>query len=163
MTARWKRVKRKHVPDTVYTSEIADRICNEIAEGKSLRAVCEELGIARRTVRGWVLDNREGFAAQYARARELQMEAFEDELNEIADDGRNDWMTVTRRDGSEIEVANNEVLQRSRLRVDTRKWIMSKILPKRYGDKLAVGGADDLGPVQLSWKSRSTTPPETKA
>ena len=91
------------------------------------------------------------------------MEAFEDELNEIADDGRNDWMTVTRRDGSEIEVANNEVLQRSRLRVDTRKWIMSKILPKRYGDKLAVGGADDLGPVQLSWKSRSTTPPETKA
>ena len=91
------------------------------------------------------------------------MEAFEDELNEIADDGRNDWMTVTRRDGSEIEVANNEVLQRSRLRVDTRKWIMSKILPKRYGDKLAVGGADDLGPVRLSWKSRSTTPPETKA
>jgi len=94
------------------------------------------------------------------------MEAFEDELNEIADDGRNDWMTVTRRDGSEIEVANNEVLQRSRLRVDTRKWIMSKILPKRYGDKLAVGGADDLGPVQLSWKSResnSTTRPETKA
>jgi hypothetical protein len=123
------------MPDTVYTSEIAERICNEIAEGKSLRSVCEELDIPRRTVRGWVLDDREGFAAQYARARELQMEAFEDELNEIADDGRNDWMTI-KRGGEYVEVPNNEVLQRSRLRVDTRKWIMSKILPKRYADTI---------------------------
>lgn len=129
------------MPHTAYTSEIAERICNEIAEGRSLRQVCDELGIARRTVRGWVLDDREGFAAQYARARELQMEAFEDELNEIADDGRNDWMTI-KRGGEDVEVPNNEVLQRSRLRVDTRKWIMSKILPKRYADKVGLTGAD---------------------
>lgn len=63
----------------------------------------------------------------------MQMESFEDELNEIADDGRNDWMTI-KRGGEDVEVPNNEVLQRSRLRVDTRKWIMSKILPKRYAD-----------------------------
>jgi transposase-like protein len=149
------------MPAPVYTPELAAQICEQVSTGKSLRQVCRELDVNESTVRKWVLDDREGFSAQYARARELQIAAMEDELYEIADDGTNDWMTI-KRGGEDVEVPNNEVLQRSRLRIDTRKWIMSKILPKKYGDKLALGGADDLGPVQLTWKSRSTTPPETK-
>ena len=141
---------------TAFTSEMAERICADLAEGKSLRQVCELLEIPRRTVRGWVLDDRDGFAAQYARARELQMEAFEDELNEIADDGRNDWMTI-KRGGEDVEVPNNEVLQRSRLRVDTRKWIMSKILPKRYGDKLDVNATHGVTDPLLAVLERAAT------
>ena len=78
------------------------------------------------------------------------MEAFEDELNEIADDGRNDWMTI-KRGGEDVEVPNNEVLQRSRLRVDTRKWIMSKILPKRYADTIKTehSGSIEVRSVRL--------------
>ncbi len=148
---------------TVYTSEIAERVCTEVSTGKSLRQTCRELEISESTVRQWVLDDRNSFAAQYARARELQIEAWADEINEIADDGTNDWMTI-KRGGEDVEVPNNEVLQRSRLRVDTRKWLMSKIAPKRYGDRVTnqIEGSDG-GPVQLQWKSRSTTPPETKS
>ena len=133
------------MPQAVYTSELAERVCAEMATGKSLRQVARELEICEATVRKWVLDNRNGFSSQYARARELQIQALEDELREIADS------------------ADDETnVQSARLRVDTRKWIMSKIAPKKYGDKLAVGGSEDLGPVILSWKSRSTTPPETR-
>ena len=97
------------------------------------------------TVRLWVLDNREGFAARYARARDLLLEHWADETIEIADDGSNDWMTR-----NEVDVANSDHISRSRLRVDQRKWLLSKLKPERYGDKLQVGGADDLSPVKAS-------------
>ena len=81
-----------------------------------------------------------------------------DEIREIADDGQNDWMTI-QRGGKDVEVPNREVLERSRLRVDTRKWLMSKVAPKRYGERTQLEhSGPDGGPVQLSWKSRSTDP-----
>jgi hypothetical protein len=76
------------------------------------------------TVRDWALDNKEGFFARYARARKIQAYAVADELLEIADDGRNDWMESN--GGYEL---NGECVQRSRLRLDIRKWHLSKILP----------------------------------
>ena len=81
------------------------------------------------------------------------MEAWAEEINEIADDGRNDWMTI-QRGGEEVEVPNPEVLQRSRLRVDTRKWLMSKIAPKRYGEKLQteISGPGG-GPQVIRWET----------
>jgi hypothetical protein len=88
------------------------------------------------TVRLWVQDDREGFAAHYARAREVGYQSMADELIEIADDGSNDWMERKRGDGSTEEVENHEVIGRSRLRVDTRKWLLSKALPKVYGEKI---------------------------
>ena len=93
------------------------------------------------------MDDREGFAAQYARAREVQFLAIADELLEIADDGRNDWMQRTGNDGGWD--LNGEHIQRSRVRIDTRKWMLSKMLPKVYGDKteVAVTGANG-GPLQ---------------
>jgi len=81
-----------------------------------------------------------------------------DEIREIADDGQNDWMTI-QRGGKDVEVPNREVLERSRLRVDTRKWLMSKVAPKRYGERTQLEhSGPDGGPVQLSWKSRSNDP-----
>jgi hypothetical protein len=96
------------------------------------------------TVRLWALDDREGFAAQYARAREIGYHAMADDLIEIADDGRNDWMDRNA-DGNDGWTANGEHLQRSRLRVDTRKWMLSKALPKVYGDKLDMTHANPDG------------------
>jgi hypothetical protein len=61
-----------------------------------------------------------------------------DELNEIADDGSNDYMEKERQDGSSFTVVDSEHIQRSRLRVDTRKWYLSKVLPKKFGDKVDV-------------------------
>jgi hypothetical protein len=82
------------------------------------------------------------FAEQYARARESQAETLAEDILEIADDARNDWME---RRGEEDAgwVANGEHIQRSRLRIDARKWLMSKMAPKKYGEKLDlnVGGS----------------------
>jgi hypothetical protein len=142
-----------------YTSEFAELILSELAEGKSLKRIClEHEGLpSPKTVREWVAKNIDGFRDKYAIAKEEMLEAWADDLVEIADESKHD--TVQTETGDHPD---NEWINRSRLRVDTRKWVMSKLLPKRYGDKIAVGGAEDLGPVQLSWKLRSTTPPETK-
>lgn len=132
-----------------YTAQIADEICRRLACGESLRSICRGHDMpAESTVRQWAIDDREGFHAQYARAREIQAYAIGDEIFEIADDGRNDWMQANHGDNAGYQL-NGEHVQRSKLRVDTRKWHLSKILPKVYGDKteVAVTGANG-GPVQ---------------
>jgi hypothetical protein len=97
------------------------------------------------TVRGWSLDaSLTDFVAQYALARQAGYARMAEELLEIADDGTNDWME--REDGS--PALNSEHVQRSRLRVDTRKWLLSKVLPKIYGDKLQIGG-DGGEPIKV--------------
>jgi hypothetical protein len=90
---------------------------------------------ARTTVYEWVFDNIEGFAGRYARAREMQAHALVDDLAAISDDGTNDWVANNDPENPGYAV-NGEHIQRSRLRVDARKWAASKILPKVYGDKI---------------------------
>jgi hypothetical protein len=126
---------------SVYTEEIAAEICSRIAAGETLNQISrDERMPPRTTVLGWVLDDREGFSDRYARARDMQFEAWADEITEISDDGTNDWMERENKDGSSTTVLNGEHVQRSRLRVDSRKWLLSKLKPERYGDKLAVTG-----------------------
>lgn len=124
---------------TEYTQDIADKICAGISSGMSLRKVCagEEMP-APSTVCAWVLEDREGFAEHYAKARRLQAELLADEIFDIADDSTNDYMLRQSKSGEDHEVANPEVIGRSRLRVDSRKWYLSKVLPKVYGDKIVT-------------------------
>lgn len=133
----------------MFAPELADEICRLLAEGMTLREICRAENMpAESTVRLWALEDYQGFSAQYARAREIGYQSMADELLEISDDGRNDWMT--RRQGDdEIEVVNSEHIQRSRLRVDTRKWMLSKVLPKIYGDKVALTDPDG-GPLTVN-------------
>lgn len=88
------------------------------------------------------------FVDQYARAKEESADTHADDILEISDDGSNDWMERHAKD-SPGWVVNGEHIQRSRLRVEARKWIASKLKPKKYGDKVAIGGASDLPPVQV--------------
>jgi len=104
---------------------------------------------SRITVYSWLLDDRyAAFLTKYTRARELQSETMIDELNDIADDASNDYMeTVDNETGAIIGYKlNGEHINRSRLRIDTRKWIASKLKPKKYGDKLELSG-DAEAPV----------------
>jgi hypothetical protein len=136
---------------TEYTADKAKTICERIAAGESLRKACEADGMpAPSTVCGWVLDDREGFAEQYARARRLQAERLADELFDIADDSTNDYMLKQSKCGEDYEVANPEVIGRSRLRVDTRKWYLSKVLPKLYGEKMHTEHSGTIGTTDLS-------------
>ncbi len=127
-----------------YTPELADRICKRISEGESVRSICsDETMPSKATVFRWLGDDRKiEFRARYAGAHEAQAEAICDEILEIADDATNDFMDRKRGDGSIERVLNSEHVQRSRLRIDSRKWLLSKMLPKKYGDRLELSGKD---------------------
>ena len=100
---------------------------------------------ALRTVMGWLFDGEhEEFSQQYASAREVQAEVWADEIVAIADDESGDFFT----DEKGKVVLDHQNVQRSRLRVDARKWIASKLLPKRYGDKLQHTG-EGGGPIRV--------------
>lgn len=135
---------------SIFTPDIAETICNRIAEGESLRSVCRDATMpSKSTVMKWLGENEE-FSDQYARAREAQADHFADEIIEIADDATNDFMVRERQDGSTEEVLNTEHVQRSRLRVDARKWLAARMAPKKYGDKITqefTGTGTPLIPV----------------
>ncbi|EPT8939230.1 DNA packaging protein [Cronobacter dublinensis] len=120
-----------------YTEELAEIICLRLAEGESLRSVCRDEGMpSKQAVLRW-LARKESFRAQYVRAKEEGAEAIAEELFDIADDGSNDWMEKLDKDGEAIGYQlNGEHVQRSKLRIDTRKWYLSKIMPKKYGDRI---------------------------
>lgn len=120
-----------------YTEAIGAAICERLAAGESLRAICRSEGMPpESTVRLWAVSDVQGFAAQYTRAREAGYLRMADEITEIADDGTGDTWT----DDEGNVRTNNDVVARSRLRVDTRKWLLSKMLPKVYGDKMELTG-----------------------
>ena len=120
-----------------YTEELAEAICLRLAEGESLRSVCSDDGMpSKQAVLRW-LNRHEKFRAQYVRAKEQGAEAIAEELFDIADDGANDWMEKLDKEGVCIGYQlNGEHVQRSKLRIDTRKWYLSKIMPKKYGDRI---------------------------
>ncbi len=130
------KITKKNGRPSIYTKKLATRICKRLAEGNSLRTICLDDDMpAATTVHQWVLEDKEGFSKHYARARELQAENMFDEILEIADDGSNDFMTITKGNVT-YNIEDREVTNRSRLRVDSRKWYLSKVLPKKFGDRM---------------------------
>jgi hypothetical protein len=128
-----------------FTQEIADAICERLADAQSLRSIClDDAMPSQATVFRWLADDRYvSFREQYTRARDAQADAIFDEILDIADDGSNDWMEREREDGSKFEVLNAEHVQRSRLRIDARKWMAGKLAPKKYGEKTLLGSDPD--------------------
>lgn len=121
-------------------------ICERIANGESLRAICDDEGMpATSTVFLWLADDAT-FSEQYARAREAQADAVFDDILSIADDGRNDWMERKNADGQNIGwQENGEAIRRSQLRIDARKWMAGKLKPKKYGEKLDLNLSGTVG------------------
>ena len=143
-----------------YTIEIASEICARIADGRSVREISRDEDMpAMSTIFLWLAKHSE-FSEQYARAKESQAQYLAEEILDIADDGTNDWME--RNAGEEKAwVTNGEALQRSRLRVDTRKWLLSKLIPKKYGDKIdATLSGDKDNPVRViyGWLTEEQRP-----
>jgi hypothetical protein len=124
-------------PSIPFNQEIADRLCEALStSNKSTSTILKDLGkdgdtVGLTTIFKWLNDNEE-FAKQYARGKEEQADFLAEEMIDIADD-------------SSLDVAFNdegkpfiyhEHINRSKLRVDTRKWIASKLKPKKYGDRI---------------------------
>lgn len=129
----WQEPDPKLGRPSTYLRETADLICQRLADGESLRSICRLPGFPpRATVQGWIMDDLDGFSGRYARARDLGLEEMADELIDISDDGRRDYTQSA--DGR--EVPDHDHIQRSKLRVDTRKWILAKRMPKVFGERL---------------------------
>lgn len=100
------------------------------------------------------------FLEQYARAKQESADAMAEEIMDISDDGTNDWMEDQYMKGkSPGWKVNGEAVQRSKLRVDTRKWLMSKMKPKKYADKLDVttNGKDLPSPIYGGKSGKSSS------
>ena len=129
-------------PGVKYSPEIFDKICSQLEDGLSLRTICKNPEMpTRESVRKWLRDNPE-LVGQYARAKKDGASAIVEEAVEIADDGTNDYMTITKGDVS-YNVENREVTSRSKLRVEIRKWYASKLDPKKYQDKVDVTSGNE--------------------
>lgn len=131
-----------------YSEGVVDIICERIANGESLKGICEDDAMpSKSTVFKW-LGARDEFADKYARAREAHADALFDDILSIADDGRNDWME--RKDAEDANLGwreNGEALRRSQLRIDARKWMAGKLRPKKYGEKLDLNVSGTLETV----------------
>lgn len=144
-----------------YSDELADRICALLADGQSLRTVCLADDMPEKTTVFRWLRTKDGFRNQYARAKEESADALTDEMLDIADDGSNDWMEKHNSDGDSCGYqVNGEHIQRSRVRIDTRKWIASKLKPKKYGDRTVLAGDED-NPLTISLPIEYVDPPAT--
>lgn len=130
-----------------YTQQVADAICEQLAYGQSLRAICASEDMpSKTTVMRWLAANA-AFRDQYACAREQQADAYADEIVQISDEAD----VSIKHDGEDVRLAlDSTAVARNRLRVDARKWVASKLAPKKYGDRIAqeiTGG--DGGPVDV--------------
>jgi len=125
---------------SLYSETLAQKICHRLSDGESLRSICKDEDMpTAKTVVGWALDQKHPFCEQYAIARRIQAELMIDEIRSIADDSTQDYVL-----GPKGLQPDTEHINRSRLRVDTRKWIACKVLPKIYGDKLQTEHSGSL-------------------
>lgn len=126
--------KRKLGRPTDYTKDMADKICEKIANGRSLRSICAEDGVPpMKTIYRWLEANEE-FRHQYARARDKQADYFAEEIIEIADSAE----------------AESAAVAKAKLQIDARKWAASKIAPKKYGDKQEIDVKSSDGSMRPS-------------
>ena len=139
-------------PKTLYSPALADEMCRLLSEGVPLREICRRgEGFPEwRTVYDW-LARDEKLAAAVARARDIGYDNMAEECLQIADGAGNDWMEREGKDGANMGwVLNGDHVQRSKLRIETRLKLLACFNPKRYGNKVAVGG-DAENPLQVKF------------
>lgn len=125
-------------------SRFKAEVLEKLPQGWTLRQIFAQPGMcAMSFFFAKVLPEDKAFKEQYARAMELRNEFWADEMVDIADDGSNDWMERELANGLTIDVVNQEVVQRSKLRIEARKWLMGKSQPKKYGEKVEVEHKSD--------------------
>lgn len=128
-------------PGRKYEPGLARKICERIAGGETLNAICSEHNMPnKQVVIKWLMQvGRNDFREMYYYARRVAAEILIDEVIEIADSTKGDWKPVYNRHGELIDIkADNEAIQRSRVRIDTRKWLAAKMIPRVYGENVEV-------------------------
>lgn len=127
----------------IATPAVLNRVLEIISDGKSLHTASKEVGLSCTTL--WDGLEREEFAERYAQARKERAAKLAEEALDIADENSRDW-----KEGRNGPVPDNEVVQRSKLRVDTRKWFAAVLDPRSYSPRHQITGPDGapLQPAQ---------------
>lgn len=126
---------------------LGDLVLQRMAEGLSAVKACEEVGLAWGTF--WErIASDDDFAGRYTRARELLLERMSDEIHAIANTPVEGETTIVKADGS-IEVKRGDMLEHRRLQIESRKWLLAKLMPKKYGDLRHVEHSGRVGLEQL--------------
>lgn len=146
---------------------VMDHLCDQLATsslslGSILLAGADGNNLpSYSTIMKW-LEEDEKLSEKYARAKEAQADYLADEMLDIADDGKNDWMEKTDKDGQSIGwQLNGEHVQRSKLRIESRKWLMGKLKPKKYGERTTLAG-DPENPLAVLTMEQIAANPKSR-
>ena len=140
--------RKKMGRPTIYSEEMAKRLCLAIATSSDgIRKICKNDPSlpAMPTIYKWLAEGNQDFIEQYARARALQAQILFDEIIEIADTPQQGVIVTMK--GKKRETRTGDMVERARLRLDARKWALSKLLPRKYGERLDVGLFDTEDPL----------------
>lgn len=124
-------------PNVTYTPEAAQTICDRVSAGMSVRQACFDMPFDRVTVYRWARTIPE-FRTAFERARELNLDGMVDDMQEIADNGTNDWYVFESASGKEFVKLNDEAVRRSQLRLEARYRILGAMRAQQWGKKLDV-------------------------
>lgn len=135
----------------VYNSEIVDELCLRLMDGEHLSDICRDVHMPnRKTVYIWLRDKPE-FHEKYFHAKRIQMEAYVEEIVMISDDTSQDLLDMPAKDGKPaFKIMNKAKIYRDQLRVNTRKWIASKLSPSLYGDKATIQLTGAIGAYDIA-------------
>lgn len=126
-------------PDT--RLEVIEAVLNGVDDGKSLAQICREIDFPRKTFEGW-LDGDPDLAARYARARENRAEKIFEQILEISDNPKMGTIETAKEWGTEVQT--RDMIEHRRLQVDSRKWMLARMHPRKYGDRLALDHAGKI-------------------
>jgi hypothetical protein len=132
------------------TPDIVEIVLSRVSMGETLRSLAKELGFDEGTFRLRVVKEPE-LRTRYKTSREMQAEAWSDQIIELADTVKIGQKTKQLADGG-IEISTGDMVERSRLQIDTRKWLMMRLHPAVYGEKVEqqITGKDGLGPATFT-------------
>ena len=133
--------KRNGRPDT-FSQAVFDAVIDRLSMGEPLAAICRDEGMPKlRTFYSW-RDRSPELAARFASARDEGFDQIAIETLKIADTPVE--ATIERSTATGLEITRQDALGHRKLQIETRLKLLAKWDPRRYGDKLAIGGADDL-------------------
>lgn len=135
-----------------YTKEIGEKICELLSTtSQSLKTICKSSKMPSTvTIYAWLdMDEHKDFLNMYTRAREEQGHLLAEEIIEIADNDSEDEI----KDSEGRVRFNTEFAARSKIKIDARKWLASKLAPKKFGDKIQTEHSGDVGIIWTETKS----------
>lgn len=147
-----KDEKPKMGRPTRYNEDVCSEICFRLSNGESTRKITRDDHMpAMATLFKWLNENN-NFMERYTQAKKEMVECMASELTEIADDSTNDFYEKKLKNGEVAVAVDNELVNRSKLRVDTRKWVCERLMPNKYGLKqdLKVSGSITVNKVQFN-------------